>query len=62
MGNFYDVLIDCPTAIERLKGLLAEWEKRTVLTNTELKEKCEKHVQEVKAKLEEDYKQKKQQA
>ena len=57
MGNFYDVLIDCPTAVERLNELLVEWEKNGILTQ-ELKEKCEKHVVEVKKKLEEDYKKK----
>lgn len=57
MGNFYDVLIDCPTAIELLTELLEEWEKNAIL-NKEMKEKCMKHVEMNKQKLAEEYKKK----
>ena len=55
MANFYDVLIDCPTAENQLGKLLKKWEKASIVV-PELKEKCAKHVEGLKKKLQEEYK------
>jgi hypothetical protein len=57
MGNFYDVLIDCPTAIEQLKELFTIWGEGEILSK-EMREKCEKHAEELRKRLDEDYKKK----
>lgn len=53
MANFYDILIDCPTAMQRLDLLLAAWQH---VVAADMQDKCKKHAAEVKARLQEDYK------
>ena len=57
LANFYDALIDCPTAIELIKELFAEWGKNSLLKK-EAEEQCIKHVESVKSSLEAEYKKK----
>eukprot|EP00826_Nyctotherus_ovalis_P042932 TRINITY_DN4487_c0_g2_i1.p1 TRINITY_DN4487_c0_g2~~TRINITY_DN4487_c0_g2_i1.p1 ORF type:complete len:116 (+),score=45.62 TRINITY_DN4487_c0_g2_i1:518-865(+) len=54
MANFYDLLIDCPTAMERLDVLLDEWKD---VISAEMNDKCKKYAEEVKNRLEEEYRQ-----
>lgn len=54
MANFYDLLIDCPTAMEKLDVLLDEWKD---IIGTEMSGKCKKYAEEVKNRLEEEYRQ-----
>ncbi len=57
MANFYDVLIDTPSAFDWLKELLVEWEKKGA-TKKEAAAKCTKYVEALKQQLEEEYKKK----
>jgi hypothetical protein len=55
MANFYDLLIDCPNSMERLDLLLNELKD---IVSADMKDKCKKHTDAVKSRLEEEYKKK----
>jgi len=55
MANFYDILIDCPNAMERLDLLFNELKD---IVSPDMKDKCKKHTDAVKSRLEEEYQKK----
>jgi len=55
MANFYDVLIDSPTAETQFKNLCEKFEKANIASK-EIIQTCLKHVSELKKLLNEEYK------